>query len=143
VDLEQELIVRVLAHRLVEELHGSAVPFQLLDEQHLMNIVAGEPIRRSDEDVVEPGIGRRIAQVIQCASDPVLVVASWRHCSRRRERHSRLAAPSIRQDAGSSEHRSDLRLVFDIQGLSSLHDLACAQRQLQLTSGRCSYAAAP
>ena len=49
----------------------------------------------------------------------------------------------VRQDAGSSEHRSDLRRVFDIQGLSPLHDLARVQRQLQLTSGRCSRAAAP
>jgi hypothetical protein len=49
----------------------------------------------------------------------------------------------VRQDAGLSERRSDLRLVFDIQGLSPMHDLARVQRQLQLTSGRCSRAAAP
>jgi hypothetical protein len=47
-----------------------------------MNIVAGEPIRRRDEDVVEPGTGRRIAQVIQSwslqAGSTVAVVAKDR-----------------------------------------------------------------
>jgi hypothetical protein len=42
----------------------------------------------------------------------------------------------VGQGAGLSKRRSDLRLVFDIQGLSPLHDLARVQRQLQLICGR-------
>ena len=75
-DLEQQLVMRILAHGPVEELHGSAVPFQLLDQQHLMNIVAGKPIRRSDQDGRGGG---RIPQVVQCwplqAGTAVAVVA--------------------------------------------------------------------
>jgi hypothetical protein len=79
----------------------------------------------------------------------VIAWSAWRRAHQamaqasHRKRKVQLTWELVRQDAGSSEHRSDLRLVFDIQGLSPLHDLARVQRQLQLTSGRCSHAAAP
>jgi hypothetical protein len=38
-DLQQELVVRVSAHRPVEELDLGTVPLQFLDEQHLMDVV--------------------------------------------------------------------------------------------------------
>ena len=83
--------------------------------------------------------------------EPAFVIAwsAWRRAHQamaqtsHRKRKAQLTWELVRQDAGLSEHRSDLRLVFDIQGLSPLHDLARVQRQLQLTSGRCSHAAAP
>ena len=85
-----------------------------------------------------------------CVKDRPLVLLKARRLGRRESDVRDLAVligqltwELVRQDAGSSEQRSDLRLVFDIQGLSPLHDLARVQRQLQLTCGRCSHAAAP
>src|SRR5262249_54384646 len=43
-DLEQQLVVRILRHRPIEELDTTAVLFQLLDEKYLMNIVPRQPI---------------------------------------------------------------------------------------------------
>jgi hypothetical protein len=45
-DLQQQLVVRVGAHRPVQELHLAAMAGQLLDQQHLMDVVAGQPVRR-------------------------------------------------------------------------------------------------
>ena len=64
-DLQQQLIVRVGAHRPVQELHLAAVPGQLLDQQHLMDIVAGQPVRRGHHDDVQIGQPRMISQPVQ------------------------------------------------------------------------------
>ena len=64
-DLEQELVVRVLGHRPVEELDAAAVLLQLLEEEHLMDIVSRQPIRIGDEDRVERGHGRPIAEPVE------------------------------------------------------------------------------
>jgi len=47
-DLEQEVLVRRVAGRLVEELDAAAGALELFKEHHLMDVVAGEPVRRSD-----------------------------------------------------------------------------------------------
>jgi hypothetical protein len=52
-DLEQELVMRVLGHRPVEELDATTVFLQLLEQKYLMNIVTCQPIRVGDEDLVE------------------------------------------------------------------------------------------
>lgn len=64
-DLEQELVVRVLGHRPVEELDAAAVLLQLLEQEHLMDIVSRQPIRIGDEDLVERGHGRAIAEPVE------------------------------------------------------------------------------
>ena len=64
-DLERELVVRVLGHRPVEELDAAAVLLQLLQQEHLMDIVSRQPIRIGDEDLVERGHGRAIAEPVE------------------------------------------------------------------------------
>ena len=64
-DLQQQLVVRVLAHRPVQELHPAAVAGQLLDQQHLMNVVAGQPVRRGHQNNVKIGQRRMIPQPVQ------------------------------------------------------------------------------
>jgi hypothetical protein len=64
-DLQQQLVVRVIAHRPVQELHPAAVTGQLLDQQHLMDIVTGQPVRRGHQHDVKIGQRRVIAQPVQ------------------------------------------------------------------------------
>lgn len=64
-DLQQQLVVRILAHRPVEELDLSTVPLQLLDQEHLVRVVARQPVRRGDQDAVQPGARGGVAQVIE------------------------------------------------------------------------------
>jgi hypothetical protein len=64
-DLEQELVVRVLGHRPVEELDAAAVLLQLLKDEHLMDIVSRQSIRIGDEGLLERGHGRPIAEAVE------------------------------------------------------------------------------
>ena len=64
-DLQQQLIVRILAHRPVQKLDLAAVPAQLVDEQHLVDIVAGQPVGRGDHHQVNLGQRRVIPQAVQ------------------------------------------------------------------------------
>jgi len=64
-DLQQQLVVRIVAHRPVQELHLAAMAGQLVDQQHLVDVVAGQPVRRSDQDQVQVGQRRMIPQPVQ------------------------------------------------------------------------------
>src|SRR6266536_277152 len=64
-DLQQQLVVRILAHRSVQELHPAAVPSQLIDQQHLVDVVAGQPVRRDHQDHVQVGQRGVVAQPVQ------------------------------------------------------------------------------
>ena len=63
-DLQQQLIMRVIAHRPVQELHLAAMASQLLDQQHLVDVVPGQPVRRGHQDNVEVGQRCMIPQPI-------------------------------------------------------------------------------
>jgi hypothetical protein len=47
--------MRVSAHRPVQELHLAATGGQLVDQQHLVDVVAGQPVRRGHQDNVQLG----------------------------------------------------------------------------------------
>ena len=64
-DLQQKLIVRVGAHRPVQELDLAATAGQLVDQQHLMDVVAGQPVRRGHQDNVQLSQRRVIAEPVQ------------------------------------------------------------------------------
>ncbi len=64
-DLQQQLVMRVIAHRPVQELHPAAVPGQLLDQQHLVDVVPGQPVRRRHQDSIQIGQRRVIPQPVQ------------------------------------------------------------------------------
>jgi hypothetical protein len=64
-DLQQQLVMRVGAHRPVQELHLAAMAGQLLDQQHLVDVVAGQPVRRGHQDQVQLGQRRVIAEPVQ------------------------------------------------------------------------------
>jgi hypothetical protein len=78
-DLEQQLVMRIAAHRPIEEVDHRPVLLQLLDQQHLMHVVARQPIRRGDQDPVQTRARRGIAQAVQArtpeARTTVAVVA--------------------------------------------------------------------
>jgi hypothetical protein len=51
-NLEQQLIVRVVTHGAVQKLYLTAMLFQLLQQHHLVHVVARQTIRRSDQHQV-------------------------------------------------------------------------------------------
>ena len=64
-DLQQQLVVRVSAHRPVQELHPAAVPGQFFEQKHLVHVVAGQPVRRGHQDHIKIGQCRMISQPVQ------------------------------------------------------------------------------
>ena len=60
-DLQQQLVVGVVGQWAVGEFHPAAVPLQLLQQEHLVDVVAGQPIWVGDQDKVEAGEGGLIA----------------------------------------------------------------------------------
>jgi hypothetical protein len=57
--------MRIRAHRPVQELHLAAASGQLIDQQHLVDIIARQPIRRRDQHQVQVGQRRVIPQPVQ------------------------------------------------------------------------------
>ena len=64
-DLQQQLVVRVGAHRPVQELDLAAAGGQLVNQQHLVDVVAGQPVRRGHQHQVKLGQRRVIAEPVQ------------------------------------------------------------------------------
>jgi hypothetical protein len=67
-DLQQQLIVGIVTHRPIQKLHLAAVPAQLVDEQHLMDVVAGQPVGCGDQHQVELGQCSMVPQPVQARS---------------------------------------------------------------------------
>jgi hypothetical protein len=65
VDLAHQALLGVGRHRAGGEHDGAAGPLQLLDDDVLVGVVAGEPVRRKDQDRVELAAPGRIAQALQ------------------------------------------------------------------------------
>jgi hypothetical protein len=61
-DLQQKLIVRILAHWPVEELDLATSGGDLLQQEHLMHVVACQPIRCRDQKPIELVQGRAVSQ---------------------------------------------------------------------------------
>ena len=61
-DLQQEMIVRIPTHRVVEKFHLAPPLLQLLQEEHLMDIVARQPVGGRDADTIKCCCSRRVAQ---------------------------------------------------------------------------------
>src|SRR5918911_2064142 len=64
-DLQQELIVRILAHRPVEEFHLTACGRDLFPQEHLMHVVARQPIRGRNQDAIQLAERRPVPQPLQ------------------------------------------------------------------------------
>jgi hypothetical protein len=63
--LQEQLIVRVLAHRPVEELHLAALLLELLEQYHLMDIIAGQTIWRGHHHPIKPAFPNRVPEAIE------------------------------------------------------------------------------
>ncbi len=93
-DLEQQLVVGILAHRAVEKLDFAPVPLQFLQQQDLMDIVARQPVRRSDHNHIKRSIRCAVAQTFKTPD-----VSGRRRCSRHHknliERHLPALLPNV------------------------------------------------
>ncbi len=67
-DLQQQLVVGIPAHRPVEELDLAARGGDLLDQQHLVHVVARQPVGRGDQHPVEDAQGGAVAQPLQAGT---------------------------------------------------------------------------
>src|SRR5258708_25846487 len=64
-NLKKQLIIGILAHGSLQEMDLTAVSVQFLNEQHLMHILACQPIRGGDDHLVKAAIGGLITQALQ------------------------------------------------------------------------------
>jgi hypothetical protein len=64
-DLQQQPIVRIPGHRPVEELDLATGRGQFLEQQHLMDILSRQPVRRGDQHPVEGTERRAVTQPLQ------------------------------------------------------------------------------
>jgi hypothetical protein len=64
-DLQQQLVVRVRAHRPVEELDRAAPTSQFFQQQRLVDVVAGQAIGRGQQDAIDLARRDRIAQPLR------------------------------------------------------------------------------
>ncbi len=65
-DLQQQLVVGILAHGALQELDCTAVLLKFLNEEHLVHIFAGQPIRGGHHNPVElreTRLGHAVGQV--------------------------------------------------------------------------------
>jgi hypothetical protein len=67
-DVEPQVLMRIMTHRALQALDGTALLGQCLPEQHLMDVVAGESIRCRDEDPFEGPHGRPVTSLISARS---------------------------------------------------------------------------
>jgi hypothetical protein len=64
-NLQEQLVVRILTHRPVQEFHLTASARKLFQEHHLVDVVPGEPIGSGEQHQVTPSRGDSIAQGIE------------------------------------------------------------------------------
>jgi hypothetical protein len=66
--LQEQLVLGVVRHGTVEKLDHTAETLQLLQQEHLVHIVAGKAIRRGHEDAFDSGGRDCVAQCIQAGT---------------------------------------------------------------------------
>jgi len=64
-NLQDELVVRIITHRTVQELNVTTVPFQFLQDQDLMNILACQAVGSRDQHQLELGHRCPVTQTVQ------------------------------------------------------------------------------
>jgi hypothetical protein len=64
-NLEQKIILRGTADRTVQENNLRARAVKLIDQQHLMGVTAGEPVRSMDVNALDMAASNRIPQPLQ------------------------------------------------------------------------------
>ena len=67
-DLQEQLILRIVGQRPVGELDLTAVALQLLHQQHLVDVVAGQPLGVGNQDAVELGQRGEVAELVEAGS---------------------------------------------------------------------------
>src|SRR3982751_1863892 len=67
--LEQQLLLRLLSDRVVEEDDLDATALELLDDEDLISIFASQSIGRVDVEAIDQAGGRLIAEAFQGGSD--------------------------------------------------------------------------
>jgi hypothetical protein len=64
-DLQDQLVMWIIAHWTVQKLYSTAVAFQLFQQQHLVDVLACQTVWRSDHNYLELSHCRSIAQAIE------------------------------------------------------------------------------
>jgi len=67
-DLQEELIVRIMGHGAIDEDHRAAVLLEFLDQEHLMDVFAGQAVRRRQRHHAKGGTGRGITQAVKAGT---------------------------------------------------------------------------
>jgi hypothetical protein len=67
-DLQKELIMRILAHGPIEKLDFAADLGELVDQQHLVNVIASETIGSGEQHAIQFAIARSITEAVKARS---------------------------------------------------------------------------
>jgi hypothetical protein len=67
-DLEQELVSRVIGDGAVEKLHRASCPPEFLEQQNLIGIAARQPVGGENADDIDLSVANGIAQGVQSGS---------------------------------------------------------------------------
>jgi len=75
-DLQQELVVRVVRDRMVQERHRAAGATELLEQQHLVGVAPGQAVWAQHRDELDGAVAHRVAQGVEAGPvEPVAAVA--------------------------------------------------------------------
>jgi hypothetical protein len=69
-DLQQQLVVGILTHGSLQELHDTPMWLEFLNQEDLVDVFAREPIWRSHHDPVKVSQRRPITQLVEPWSSP-------------------------------------------------------------------------
>ena len=64
-DLQDQLVMGIIAHRTIQELNTTAMALQFFQDQSLMDVLAGQTVWRSDQYQFKLGHGCPITQAVQ------------------------------------------------------------------------------
>ena len=75
-DLQQQLVVGVVRDGMMQEYHLAAGAAELLQEQDLVSVFAGKPVRREHSDLLDGAVAHGVSQRVQTGTvEPAATVA--------------------------------------------------------------------
>src|SRR5260370_11336722 len=78
-NLEQEVVLRRAANRMVQEYDVRSCAAKLLDQKHLVGVAASQPVRRVHIDAIESSASHRIPQLLQRRTPQVCAAVTMIH----------------------------------------------------------------
>ncbi|HUQ11044.1 MAG TPA: hypothetical protein VM146_12075 [Steroidobacteraceae bacterium] len=109
-NLQQEIILRRVADRAVQEYHLGPGATKLLNQQDLMGVASCQPVGREQIDALDMRAGHRIAQLLQCRTLKVRAAAPIIHVAVIRLKLQAISGDALLQHRDLTVNRAIARL---------------------------------